>query len=106
MRALFNMTLCYKSMFRFFLFYSLFRHKLFNSDNCLNHAPGTGEDFLSWNDKLLKEGKKETNDNQCTSYFIEPLPWMASLLMAGNVEGKVCMYTCDWTNFLLDKLLN
>ena len=67
-----------------------FRHKLFDSENCLYHSPGTGENFLSWNDKLSSEGKKKTSPEMCTSYFIEPVPWMASSL-TGTVEGKVCI---------------
>ncbi|CAB4002113.1 dual specificity phosphatase 12, partial [Paramuricea clavata] len=70
------------------------RHKLFNSENCLEHIPGSGEDFLSWNDKLLTEENKTLSTSKCTSYFIEPLPWMASLLV-GTVEGKLCCPKCS-----------
>ena len=66
----------------------LSRHKVFNSENRLEHIPGTGEDFLSWNDKLITEEHKKLSSSYCTSYFIEPLPWMDSLLV-GTVEGKV-----------------
>lgn len=76
----------------FFAFYSLFRHKLFNSENCLEHIPGTGEDFLSWKEKLSSEEKKKMSAEKCTSYFIEPVQWMASSL-TGTVEGKVCVVT-------------
>jgi hypothetical protein len=65
-----------------------FRHRLFNSENRLEHIPGTGEDFVSCNNQLISEENKKLSTAKCTSYFIEPLPWMASLLV-GTVEGKV-----------------
>lgn len=61
-----------------------YRYKLFASENCLEHVRGAGEGFSPWNHNSFTQ----ESTSKCTSYFVEPLPWMASVLL-GRVEGKV-----------------
>lgn len=75
-----------------------FRYSLFSSENVITHDPGKGQESFKWNKRsqdisgeqyLFHDGNNSTvNRSPCTSFFVEPVEWMASLLI-GTLDGKV-----------------
>ncbi|RDD45398.1 Dual specificity protein phosphatase 12 [Trichoplax sp. H2] len=71
------------------------RSLLYSENNILTHSIGTGQGAFKWRKRNAKNNNNQQHDvSVCSSYFIQPLPWMESVIV-GNVEGKLSCPKCS-----------
>lgn len=63
-------------------------------DNVLDHVPGEGETSFTWHKRRSGNPSNRSDDNECSSIFIEPLRWMTTV-EEGAVEGKLFCIHCE-----------
>ncbi|KAL8041275.1 hypothetical protein ABFX02_10G155000 [Erythranthe guttata] len=63
-------------------------------DNVLDHVPGEGETCFEWRKRRSGNPFGKSDDNECSSIFIEPLRWMKEV-EEGALEGKLICAHCE-----------
>ncbi|CAA0812841.1 Probable inactive dual specificity protein phosphatase-like [Striga hermonthica] len=61
-------------------------------ENVVDHVPGEGETCFNWRKRSGTFSRSE--DDECSSIFIEPLCWMKSV-EEGGLEGKLSCINCE-----------
>ncbi|WOK96786.1 dual specificity protein phosphatase 12 [Canna indica] len=63
-------------------------------ENVVSHVPGEGETCFDWQKRKSGNGMNRLQEQECSSLFVEPLKWMASV-EEGALEGKLSCIHCD-----------
>ncbi|KAL7097715.1 hypothetical protein ACP275_10G160800 [Erythranthe tilingii] len=63
-------------------------------ENVLDHVPGEGETCFEWRKRRSGNPFGKSDDNECSSIFIEPLRWMKEV-EEGALEGKLICAHCE-----------
>ncbi|XP_051150785.1 uncharacterized protein LOC127265143 [Andrographis paniculata] len=63
-------------------------------ENVLDHVPGEGETSFEWHKRRSGNPFNRSDDNECSSIFIEPLRWMTAA-MEGALQGKLSCAHCE-----------
>ncbi|KAI3444319.1 hypothetical protein Pfo_000984 [Paulownia fortunei] len=63
-------------------------------ENVLDHVPGEGETCFEWHKRRSGNLFSRSDDNECSSIFVEPLRWM-STVEEGALEGKLLCAHCE-----------
>ncbi|CAA0812846.1 Probable inactive dual specificity protein phosphatase-like [Striga hermonthica] len=61
-------------------------------ENVVDHVPGEGETCFNWRKRSGTFSRSE--DDECSSIFIEPLCWMKAV-EEGGLEGKLSCINCE-----------
>lgn len=69
------------------------RRLVASQDNVISHLPGEGETSFEWH-KRRSGNPFNRGDTECSSIFVEPLRWMATV-EEGGVEGKLLCVHCE-----------
>ncbi|KAL8493750.1 hypothetical protein ACS0TY_024793 [Phlomoides rotata] len=63
-------------------------------ENVLDHVPGEGETSFEWYKRRSGNPFSRSDDNECSSIFVEPLRWMTTV-EEGGLEGKLLCAHCE-----------
>ncbi|XP_072955313.1 uncharacterized protein [Typha angustifolia] len=63
-------------------------------ENVVSHVPGEGETSFEWQKRKGGNPFNRFQEQDCSSLFLEPLKWMASV-EEGALEGKLSCIHCD-----------
>ncbi|KAK6124808.1 hypothetical protein DH2020_041424 [Rehmannia glutinosa] len=63
-------------------------------ENVLDHVPGEGETCFEWHKRRSRNSFSRSDDEECSSIFIEPLRWMTTV-EEGGLEGKLLCAHCE-----------
>ncbi|KAL3819691.1 hypothetical protein ACJIZ3_005596 [Penstemon smallii] len=63
-------------------------------DNVLDHVPGEGEACFGWHKRRSGNPFNRSDDDECSSIFVEPLRWMTTV-EEGGLEGKLLCAHCE-----------
>ncbi|KAH6832562.1 dual specificity protein phosphatase-like protein [Perilla frutescens var. hirtella] len=64
-------------------------------ENVLDHVPGEGETCFEWHKRRSRNSFSRSDDNECSSIFVEPLRWMKTVVEEGALEGKLTCAHCE-----------
>ncbi|KAG8372139.1 hypothetical protein BUALT_Bualt12G0035300 [Buddleja alternifolia] len=64
-------------------------------ENVLDHVPGEGETCFEWHKRRSGNPFNRSDENECSSIFVEPLRWMTTAVEEGALEGKLLCVHCE-----------
>eukprot|EP01018_Ginkgo_biloba_P036213 Gb_27373 [translate_table: standard] len=70
------------------------RRVVASQENVLGHLPGEGETCFRWKRRYSGHFLNESEVPECSSIFVEPLQWMATV-EEGAIEGKLSCIGCQ-----------
>lgn len=62
-------------------------------ENVVSHVPREGEACFDWNKRRYSRPFSPSDENECSSLFVEPMKWMTSV-EEGALEGKLHCIQC------------
>ncbi|KAJ4787054.1 hypothetical protein LUZ62_038300 [Rhynchospora pubera] len=63
-------------------------------ENVVSHVPREGETCFDWNKRRYTRPFNPSEENECSSLFVEPMKWMTAV-EEGALEGKLHCIHCD-----------
>ncbi|CAL9152265.1 unnamed protein product [Musa hybrid cultivar] len=70
------------------------RRIVVSQENVVSHVPGENETFFDWQKRKSGNWSNRFQEQECSSFFVEPLKWMTSV-EDGALEGKLSCIKCD-----------
>ncbi|XP_075512816.1 uncharacterized protein LOC142548410 [Primulina tabacum] len=63
-------------------------------DHVVDHIPGEGETCFDWHKRRSGDPFNKSDEDECSSIFVEPLRWMTTVV-EGGLEGKLLCAHCE-----------
>lgn len=63
-------------------------------DHVVDHVPGEGETCFNWHKRRSGNPFNKSDEDECSSIFVEPLCWMTTVV-EGGLEGKLLCAHCE-----------